>query len=295
MHLRPAVLAATLLSPPALHAQAPPTADLWLVVTTTLAVPPALEDGATATLWNPAASMAEDVAIGLAIVQPPDVLGLTAVTIGAGYEMLRGLQVTALVARIAARDLVRTTTSPTSLPGGIPVYDQMAAVGLTVTLPTVRIGSQLRYHDSRFDVLREQGLTIDVGMQLRVSDRVRLAGATHLFPINFSRQASTDYYVGGEVALLGTERSGGFGLVPRYGFTAHAEGGYDHVGGLGIRLGRPLQFDALVSRESGHGFTAWRPAFALRLRIGGYTIAATRGSGVNDVGATYRVVLDLAF
>jgi hypothetical protein len=288
-------VAALVCFPASLGAQAPPTADLWLVATSSLATPPALEDGATATLWNPAARMDGRVAFGLSVIQPPDVLGLTGLALAGGYRLAGGVQITALIARIHARDLVRTTTSPTSQPGAIAVYDQLGALGVGFEHSAFRIGAQLRVHDSRFDVIRERGVTMDLGLQVRVLPRMRVAAATHFLPVNLAQTPATDYYAGAEFDVLQPGAQGLVGVTPRYGLTVHADGGADHHGGVGIRIGRPFRFDTMLSREARSGNAVWRPAFALQLRIGPYAIGATRGSGVNDIGATYRVVLDVGF
>ena len=137
-------------------------------------------------------------------------------------------------------------------------------------------------------------MTVDVGLHLRPVDRLHLAAATHFLPPGLGATPATDYYLGAAFDVGPHRGRRGLGVTPRYGVTLHAEGGLDHHGGVGVRLGIPIEFNAMVSREAQGGDVIWRPAFAVHLRIGPYAIGATRGSGVRDIGATYRVVVDLA-
>src|SRR5262245_36187801 len=112
-----------LLAVPAVAEQAPPITDLWRVGATTLARPAALETGPAALFWNPAAPQNRaGLAAGIQVVETPDVVGLSGLFAGVTREVRRNVMLGLLLSRIEIRDLVRTTSSPISQEGEIPVY-----------------------------------------------------------------------------------------------------------------------------------------------------------------------------
>lgn len=286
-----ATVAATALRAPA---QAPPSTAVWEVANTTLAVPAAFASGPASPFWNPAAAPGGSLSAGLQLVQTPDVLGLSGVLFGAAYRPTPRLGLGAHVARMQFRDLVRTTTSPSSEPGGIAIHDQLASVVGTYDLDWLRIGAALRLHDSQFDALSEQGVTADMGMWTRPLERLRLAFATHFLPIDLSRQTTTVYYAAAEydvVKASGTEHTGT--VTARYGLAAHTSGETDHMVGLGAHLDSVLFLDLALTREGGFGDPILRLAAGLGLRLGRYALSVSRGAGARDIGAAYRVGLDV--
>ena len=78
----------------------------------------------------------------------------------------------------------------------------------------------------------------------------------------------------------------------RYGVTVTRAGAVDHAFGAGIEFGPPLAVDALLVREAGYGGAAWRVVGGLRVAVGHYRISFARDTGVNDIGAAYRVGLE---
>jgi hypothetical protein len=194
------------------------------------------------------------------------------------------------------RDLVRTTTSPNSEPGGIPVYEQYAGVAFGITRGRVRAGTTLRLHDDRFDVLREYGVTFDVGVDARPHPRVRIAAATSFLSPTLAADPSTDVYAGAEVVAADGVRVGAIPtrILVRYGLTYTPDGTrFEHAAGVGIGLGEQITVNASITRESGITASAWRPVVGINLMIGRYVLTAARGNGLNDVGATYRIGLDI--
>ncbi|NIM51558.1 MAG: hypothetical protein GTN62_12165 [Gemmatimonadales bacterium] len=277
-------------------AQAPPSADLWRVATASLTSPPALVTGAAATFWNPAGPLDQaHLSVGGQMVQTADILGLAGFLIGAQRTIGRSAQVNLLVGRVHIRDLVRTTSSPNSLEGSIPVYEFSVGVGGGFHSSTIEFGGLLRLHESRFDFLGEGGVTFDLGLRVRPFDRLRVAAATHFFPVDFSRDETTDYYIGAEydvgrrVSIAGTHAR----VVLRYGTTFHALGGVDHTVGAGMMWQEQFAVDAVLMGESALGKRMWRPALGLSLRFGRYTVVLARSNGLNDLGATYRIGLDV--
>jgi len=78
----------------------------------------------------------------------------------------------------------------------------------------------------------------------------------------------------------------------RYGTVLTVGGPPEHFGGAWLSWARRVTLDAGLSAERTSVETLWRPVLALGLNIGRYRILAARGSGVNDLGATYRIGLD---
>ena len=113
MRLPAALVFFTLLGPAA-RAQAPANAALWDLPATTLAVPPALETGATASFWNPAAALADGLRFGAQAVQTPDMIGLSGVIAGITRALGPRLGVGLIFGRVEIGDLVRTSNSPPS-------------------------------------------------------------------------------------------------------------------------------------------------------------------------------------
>jgi hypothetical protein len=279
---------------PSLAAQAPQSADLWRLSAASLAGPAALEVGATAAFWNPAAASGDARArAGVEVLETPDVLSVSALLGGASYRVSPALTAEVLVGRIGITDLIRTTTSPTSEPGGIPVYEELVGVGAALHRGPLTGGALLAGHDARFDADRSAGLTLDAGMRLALP-RLTLAAATHFFPLNGTDRRITDYYAGAEFHLATPRLWGSPGrILLRYGFTTGERTGPEHGGGVGLALADRFRLDASLVRERGYADAAWRPTVGVQFRVGRYSIAAARATGLNGIGASYRVGLDV--
>jgi len=279
-----------------LAAQAPPAAGLWRVAATSLAVPAALQGGETGAFWNPAASAgARGIGLGVHAVHTGSTLGLSAV-LGAGSVAIGGpLRAGVVLGRVQIRDLVRTTTSPDSRDGSIPVYEQFAGATLAGSLGPVQLGTQLQIHESRFDAESETGFVLDFGVRSHPLPRLDVAASTHLLPVGFGSDPATDYFLGAEYLVV--DRSGRGGLesrvLARYGATLQARGAWEHTIGVGAEFAGIVSLDLAVASESGYGSREWRPSMALQLRFGGYRVALAHGLGINDAGSTLRVGLDM--
>lgn len=278
-----------------LAAQAPPAAGLWRVVATSLSAPAALETGVTAAFWNPAAPAHQvDLAAGAQVVQTPDVLKMGGLLVAAD-KAFAALHIGLLYARMDVSDLVRTTSSPSGEEGSIPVYEQLLGLRVAYGEGPLALGVMFQLHDARFDSQDEDGLTLDAGLRLRPHRRVTIAAATHFFPFDFRTTESTDFYGALEVVPLehigiaGTSTS----LAVRYGATYRTSGDLEHMLAAGTLINRQIRIDFALTNESAYGDRAWRLGLGLGVRIGRYVIALARGSGLNDVGATYRVGLDV--
>lgn len=284
------------LAPGALVSQAPPTAGLWRVAGTSLTGPPSLERGAAALFWNPAADPALGrLAVGAQLIQTGEVLGLTGVLVGGHYAARPWLDLGLVLGRMDVRDLVRTSTSPTSDVGTIPVYEQTAGLAAGLRWQGLRIAALLRLHDARFDVLQEGGATVDLGLRFTATPRLRLAAATHFLPVNLRADGTTDYSVAGEYDIVTGGRFLGAPLrvLGRYGASYRPTGDVEHAVGAAAVLAERVRVDAALLGEAGYGDRAWRPVLGVLLRVGRYAVAITRGEGLNDVGATYRIGLDV--
>jgi hypothetical protein len=278
-------------------AQAPESAGLWRVAAASLIVPPALTAGPASVSWNPA-QVPNDrrVNAGIEIIHTSSELGISGVLGGVSAAIGSRTVLSAIVGRLDVRDLVRTTTTPTAVGGAIPVYTQYAGVSGQLGLGPAQLAAVVRFHDERFDALSETGLTLDVGVRLQPTPRISIAGATHFLPIDFSSQSTSDYYLGLEYLLLPRTRVGTLSasLVARYGGTLRSGEDLEHLVSLGILLGRSLQLDAALTREAGPETHSLRPGLGLSLRLGRYSIGLARSSGLNGLGATYRMGLDAA-
>jgi hypothetical protein len=275
--------------------QAPQIADLWRVPTATLAVPPALEGGPTGRFWNPAAGDDGKLAVGIRVAQTSDIVGLSGLLAGVSYSNGGIARIGLEFGRVEVRDLVRTTSSPNSQLGTIPVYEQLLGVSAQLARGPVQFGASLRLHDSRFDAIAEQGITLDMGVQVFPTSTLRLAAATHFLPLDLDDRMATDYYAGAEyvaashLPLAGTHAS----LLARYGATYRASGDLEHGFGVGLTVNDRFGLDAALMGESAYGIRSWRSALGIDLQVGRYTIGIGRSAGLNDLGATYRVGLDV--
>lgn len=278
-------------------AQAPATADLWRVAVGSLPSPPALQEGPSGIFWNPAAGDGVPLALGGEIVQTSDVVGLAGFVLSASHQLTPSVRLGVVAGRLEVRDLVRTTTSPSSAEGSIPVYEQSLGVDIAVGGRTAQIGVLLRAHDASFDRLREHGVTADLGIRFRPSRSLLLAAATHFLAPTLSDEPTTDYYGAAELIVLDRPALAGqpTQVALRYGAALRHSGDLDHMAAVGLGLNGQFHVDAALTSESAFGARVWRPGVGVGLRVGRYHITAARGSGVNDVGATWRVSVDVAF
>lgn len=296
--MRPSIaVAALVFGAGPLLAQAPAPAGLWRVATATLARPAALEDGPTGAFWNPAADPHGRLTAGAQVIQTSDILGLSGFITGATYRVGAFGHVGVLAGRMEVRDLVRTTTSPNSEPGGIAVYEQLVGFTGRWNGGPIALGAAIRLHDARFDADAEQGATTDVGILVTPLPSLTLAAATHLLAPTLGEEPTTEYFAGVEYLLADRFQLAGLPARAdaRYGVRLRPAGAVDHDLGLGILLDRVLRVDVGLGNEAGFGERSWRPALALSLEVGRYTLGVARSEGLNDVGATYRVLLDVEF
>jgi hypothetical protein len=274
-------------------AQAPDWAELWRVAGVTLASPAALERGPTGVFWNPAS--VRDVgglAGGVEVVHTPEALNLSGVLGALTYRLGRVGSIGVSAGRVSVGDLIRTTTSPTSEEGEIPVFAQFVGAVAGTSVGPVAVGAQLRFHDARLDALSADGVTMDVGVRTEPLGPFVVAAATHFASPRLARRPTTDYYAAAE-CRVGTSRVWGAPamVIARYGMDLRASGGLEHSLSGGLAFGDRLRVDAGFQREISYDLGTWRFAVGLAFRAGRYVIVATRGSGINQVGPTYRIGL----
>ncbi len=276
------------------HAQVPASAEMWRLSAVSLAGPAALETGATAAFWNPAATAsAFRLQAGAQVLQTPDEVGVSGLLGGVTYRALGTLSLGILLGRVEAVDLVRTSTSPTSDLGAIPVYEQLVGISAGLRRGPLALGAIARGHNSLFDSERDNGVTVDVGMRFALR-RLTLAGATHFFPLDLVSRDWTDYYGGAAYWLASPTLWGTPGrLILRYGVSARQKSGVEHGGGAGLELAERLRLDLRLVREQGYTEATWRPTVGVQFRVGRYSIAAARASGMGGLGASYRIGLDV--
>jgi hypothetical protein len=291
-----AVLSSGVFAPVA--AQAPPSADLWRVASSALALPAPLHTGATGMFWNPAAvAVPAGLAVAADAVVTSEVLGLSGLLAATSFALPGRLRAGVVAGRVEIRDLVRTTTSPNSTGDAIPVYEQFVGADLGMRVAWVQIGLGVSFHESRFDIASASGLTIDAGMRLNPIDRVTVAASTHLLPVDLSANTATEYLAAGEYMFVRRQPADGLHVraTARYGVAYQTRGAWEHVMGLGAELDGRVVLDLALASESGAVSRLWRPSLGLGLRFGGYTIHFAHGLSANDVGGTTRIGLDIRF
>ena len=281
--------------PVTVQAQAPESANLWNVPFSTLARPAALARGVTGSFWNPAGQPGRSrLATAAQFFQTPDVIGLTGVLAGASFGLTRVINLGLLAGRMEVRDLVRTSTTPLIEQGDIPVYEQFLGLRAGVTFAGISGSASISVHDSRFDTDEDGGVTADFGVRAQLTPRLMVAAATHFLPVDLSRSNTTFYYTGIEYALLDSDISGTPArILGRYGANYRTDFGWDHHLGVGFELVRTFSFDLGLVRERGFGEGNWRPVLGMELQVGRYGIQVARGSGINDIGAIFRVGLEV--
>jgi hypothetical protein len=195
--------------------------------------------------------------------------------------------------RIDVRDLVRTSSSPTS-EGTIPVFTQFLGVAGQYEAGGLVIGGLFRLHNARFDLETDNGFTLDFGARYRASSRLVVAAATHFLPVDFSDRETTDYYAGIEYTALPSLSIGHVAaqVLTRYGVTYRAAESLEHMVGGGLTLGSHFHLDVSLVREASNQTSGWRPAVAVSVLVGKYQLGVARSNGLNDLGATYRIGLD---
>ncbi len=277
--------------------QAPQAATLWDIPATTLTSPPALETGATAAFWNPAAVLgSHGFTIGAQAIQTPEVLGLNGMLLGLGEPLTSRLSIGLIFGRVEISDLVRTSTSPIAEPGSIPVYEQMGGIAVGARIGPASIGGLVRGHDARFDVFREAGLSADLGVRMAPVRGLTVAAATRFAPVRPGARAPARYYAGIEyrtidAPLWGTPTA----MVARYGVLTRGDGALEHTAGAGVELASRVTVDAAVTREDAFGDIDWRTVLGVGIRAGRFDIVAARGSGLRGIGANFRAGLEVDF
>jgi len=275
--------------------QAPDAASLWDIAGTTLAQSPALESGATGAFWNPTAILeGAGLRVGIQAVETPDVLGLSGILAGASQSIGPKIAVGVLFGRIQVSDLVRTSTSPLSQGGDIPVYEQLAGLALGASFGPVRTAVLLRGHDARFDLVHGSGLTLDLGASVRPNNRLRIAATSQFVPADLSNRGTERYYAGVEYQVLSLSAWGTPArFTMRYGAAIRDRRDLEHTFGAGLDLGQRITLDSGLQREEALGNTVWRFVLAIGVRAGRYSVLAARGGSVQGLGANYRVGLDV--
>ena len=91
------------------------------------------------------------------MLETPDVLSISGLLGGVSYRVTPALATQVLVGRIGVTDLIRTTTSPASEPGSLPVYEEMLAVGAALHRGPLALGALLSGPAARFAVDRRPG------------------------------------------------------------------------------------------------------------------------------------------
>lgn len=271
---------------------------LWRVAGTTLATPPALALGPSAALWNPAQT--EDSArlqLGVEAIQTPSAVDATGVIATMRVPAGKLGQVGLLFGRVGLSDISQTVDSPDPTGSGIPVYTLALGGTWARLIGRTSLGATLAFHETRLDVSRADRWTLDVGAsRALLGDRVRLAAATHFFSSLRTNDPAQDIYAGVEGRIWSGPASpnrvvvrGRYGISFAHGYTA------DHQFGAGAEFGKTFAVDLLLAYEGSYSASSWRPVGGLRLAVGKYRVTIARDAGVNDLGSSYRVGVDMRF
>ncbi len=293
------VVGLLLLAAPQASGQQAAGTTLWRVAATTLPVPAALTLGPAAVIWNPAQTQdSARVQLALEAIQTPaavDATGLiAAVRIPAGSIGQLGL----VYGRVGLSDITQTVDSPDPTGTLVPVYTFALGATWSRRVGATSVGATLAFHQTRLDLARADRWTIDVGASQPVlGDRLRVAAATHFFSSLKTNDPAQDMYAGIEARIwrgpVSSNRvvvRGRYGISFAHGFAA------DHQFGVGAEVAKTVALDLMLSREGGYSDGAhWRPVAGLWLVIGKYRVTLARDAGVNDLGSTYRVGVDMRF
>jgi hypothetical protein len=272
---------------------------LWRVAATTLPIPPALTLGPAAAMWNPAQTQdSARLQLALEAIQTPaavDATGLiAAVRIPAGSIGQLGL----LYGRVGLSDITQTVDSPDPTGSAVPVYTFAVGATWSRLVGATSVGATLAFHETRLDRARADRWTIDVGASHPLfGDRLRLAAATHFFSSLTTNDPAQDIYAGLEGRIWqGPLASGRVVVRGRYGISFAHGFSADHQLGVGAEFAKTVALDLMLAREGSYSDGAhWRPVAGLRLVIGKYRVTLARDAGVNDLGSTYRVGVDMRF
>jgi hypothetical protein len=273
-------------------------AALWRVAGQTLAVPPALAQGTTGALWNPAQQTSTRFAAGLEAVQGATAVGATGLVAAARARLGRLGAVSVLFGRMQIGDLVRTSTSPIPDPGTIAYHTQVVGVAWARAVGRATVGVTGARHTTNLDDRRQGRWTVDAGASIPIGARVRVAGATHFFSRLDTADPAQDVFLGVEVrAWQGVPWDGApptlvvgrWGTALAHGFTAD-----QHVG-VGVALGRVATVDLLASYEGGYAAGGWQPVAAVGVAVAGYRVTVAANPGAAGLGPAFRVSLDVGF
>lgn len=271
---------------------------LWRLVGTTLATPPALATGPSAAIWNPAQT--EDSArlqLGVDAIQTPSAVDATGIIATLRARAGKLGQLGFIYGRVGLSDVTQTVDSPDPTGSTIPVYTFVVGGTWSRVVAGTSVGATLGFHETRLDVSRADRWTIDVGGSRQLfGDRLRVAAATHFFSALRANDPAQDIYAGIEGRIWSGAMSGNrlvvrgrYGISFAHGFTA------DHHFGAGAEFAKTAALDLMLAHEGSYGRGSWRPVGGLRLTIGKYRITIARDGGVNDLGSSYRVGVDMRF
>jgi hypothetical protein len=272
---------------------------LWRVAATTLPVPAALTLGPAAVMWNPAQTQdSARLQLALEAIQTPaavDATGLiAAIRIPAGSIGQLGL----VYGRVGLSDITQTVDSPDPTGTSVPVYTFALGATWSRLIGPTSVGATLAFHETRLDVARADRWTLDVGAsQSLLGDRLRVAAATHFFSSLKTNDPAQDIYAGIEGRIWrGPVSSNRVVVRGRYGIAFGHGFGADHQLGAGVEVAKTVALDLMLSRDGGYSDGAhWRPVAGLWLLIGKYRVTLARDAGVNDLGSSYRVGVDMRF
>jgi hypothetical protein len=250
-------------------------------------------------MWNPAQTQdSARLQLALEAIQTPaavDATGLiAAMRIPAGSIGQLGL----IYGRVGLSDITQTVDSPDPTGTSVPVYTFALGATWSRLIGPTSVGATLAFHESRLDLARADRWTLDVGAsQPLLGDRLRVAAATHFFSSLRTNDPAQDIYAGIEGRIWrGPVSSNRVVVRGRYGIAFGHGFGADHQLGVGAEVAKTVALDLMLSREGGYSDGAhWRPVAGLWLLIGKYRVTLARDAGVNDLGSSYRVGVDMRF
>lgn len=289
-----AIALLVMLAPATALAQEAAGTQLWRLAAATIPLPPALATGGAAGFWNPAQPESFSV-VALELIQTPATVGasgfVSAVRLRVGHAGRVGLS----YARMSLGDLVRTTLSPDPDGARVQYFTHTGRAQWARRFGHTTLGAAVAFHDTRLDDRDHQRWTFDVGVRHALGDRLEIAAATHSFS-HFGSNAAQDIYGAVQLLLWRGELWSGSGramVFARYGVVVGNGFGMDQHIGTGLDVGGTFVADVLVVREGGYGIPSWRPVAGVQVKIGHYRVLFAGDAGPRDVGAAYRVGLEL--
>lgn len=269
--------------------------DEWPVRTT--AGPDALQRGAAAVYWNPAAISTHDRR-GEVLVndqRTPDVIGVGGFAAAAAWRLDARTTIGAAYQHVAIDDIGETSESPLPDEGASPTFsigeDQIFLGAAHQVGNAITAGAGVRYDRSNEIGFNESTTSLTAGFLFNPTLKVIARWSPAVGAGVVARRDGVRWSGGVDFALPAVG-----GIASRAGYGAR---GGEGLAGLEHRLGitgvwRDLLVVTLGAMNgTGGGERVWEPTLGASLRVSRYELGVLRESLSNDFGAAYSFRLRL--